>query len=67
MPSHPDRVRRHYDPAPVILVDRPEHCTACDRYHLPPVGPECPYDAITDNGFTANVIEGEHDDDRWGV
>ena len=75
MPSHPDRVRRNYEPeinarggpkAQSVLVtcdcDHPEHCAACDRYHLPPVGPECPYRAITDTGFTANVIEGEHHD-----
>lgn len=33
----------------------PEHCTACDRYHLPPIGPECSYRPLT-----ANVIEGDH-------
>jgi hypothetical protein len=66
MPSHPDRVRRHYEPADPPLSQaqllalwdvggRVQYCAACGRYHLPGIGPECPY-----RGVTANVIEGEH-------
>lgn len=70
MPSHPDRVRRNYvDPpdgprARALTTGQTVVCVRCGRPDHP--GHEAwmghPFEApvsITDNGFTANVIEGE--------
>jgi len=76
MPSHPDRVRRHYRPDPPrfplnreILEGEPV-CAVCGSGQGTHVLSERGHAfvtrvrggrgvAITDEGFTANVIEGE--------
>jgi len=69
MPCHPDRVRRHYVESPAerrLTTGQPVTCAKCGKPDYPshelwmghtfvPPGPM----AITDEGFTANVIEGE--------
>jgi len=69
MPCHPDRVRRHYVESPAerrLTTGERVCCVRCGHPDQPlhDLWMGHPFEApgpmsITDNGFTANVIEGD--------
>jgi hypothetical protein len=78
MPCHPDRVRRNYEDrepltkAPAYNQTRGDSvltpCPECAPWRRPSdTNAEQLHRRSIDNGFTANVIEGEQHDDCWGV
>jgi len=67
MPSHPDRVRRNYEPA--VIDGRPcanPKCTACAPWRRPSETNAEQLQRRADTGITANVIEGDPFN-FWGV